>query len=266
MKKRKTDGEALKRYIHEAGLVYKEFEPDATKATISRYVEGTDGYRLETLQRIVERINSGLSRHGLRTIGVADVLTREDITLTDCLYDCLGWEPYLDADDLVLDIIALDMTQGWENLMTAFGKTRATRIRTRLLMLASRVTGVPDGSPALDDVKAWCVSADAMYEKMQRLMKEYQEGYRIRVEPRRYTSLPTYHGARVVADENARHYVTKCRERDWIVREYGFGEHEYLIIADGEAAPLAAAYRAAFDERFLELWDGSAAGPVLGLD
>jgi hypothetical protein len=268
MKGRQLEGDRLNGYRASSGLTYQELirRSGVPKGTVERYMQdGKRGYEATHLAYIIQAINERRAELGLRPIQVADVLVRERITLAACLADFLGWKPHATTRALELQIIAIDMNGGWENLLYALDQSPAESIRVDLLMLGSRVTGLELLSKAVVGVvKSWSQAADGQFEMIRGKFRLYQPQDKVRLEIRRYGELPTFHGVRVKADMQVRYYVTQCVERKLLVPDYSWGEHEYMIIDSSDLGDRAFEYRDRFDNLFDKSWETAQAGTVLG--
>lgn len=246
MEEKKFNGDFLRQARKERGLTQAKLSELAgieSSQTISNIERGKQQPNLSTVKLLAE------------VLGYDERKFYRDapkLTLKDCREDFLAWEHGLEGapeDKLTVSAVAIDLANGWDNVLLTLNHCKSTKIAFEFLVLGGDIADYPE-APA--DVTKWLKISEQQVQHIQERIKIDLTSSTKEVELRikTYVGIPELHGVRATRGDDARWWLTECRPVEGHVNFLDWGRDSYEIYKSADLPPVRE-----FEKRFRKLWN-----------
>ena len=174
------------------------------------------------------------------------------LTFAECRSDFMRWESVGDHDSVEIDTLAIDLADGWENIVAAINSCHANTITFRIMILGGDVT-VDDQDVRSVLTDKWIPAARNSLAYIRNELARFKTNKKnISIQIKTYNRVPTIHGIRARKNGKTRWWIGECRLVDGDLSIYEWGQDDFLVL-DGSKA-LQHARVKAYDRLFSEYW------------
>ena len=246
MEEKRFNGDFLRKIRKERGL---------TQAKLSKLAGIESSQTISNIERGKQQPNFSTVEQLAAALGL-DVRKFDDdapkLTLKDCREDFLAWEHDLEGDPddtLTVSAVAIDLANGWDNVLLTLNHCKSTAIAFEFLVLGGNVDDYPE-APA--DVTKWLkISAQQVEHIQERIQVDLTSSTKaVELRIKTYIGIPQRHGVRATKGDHARWWLTECRPVEGHVNFLDWGRDSYAIY-ESKKVPLVQE----FEKKFNTLWN-----------
>ena len=178
--------------------------------------------------------------------------SESQLTFAECRTDFMRWESVGEHDSVEIDTLAIDLADGWENIVAAINECRANTILFKILVIGGEI--------ALDDeesrsivIDKWLPAAQNSLVYIRKQLAKYNSKKKsVSIQVKTYSRVPTVHGLRAKKNGKLRWWIGECRLVDGDLPIYEWGQNDFLVL-DGSKALMHPRVKT-YDRLFAEYW------------
>lgn len=157
------------------------------------------------------------------------------LTFAECRTDFLRWESANEHDTVQIDTLAIDLADGWENIVAAINACHANNIVFRILVVGAEITENGDGVPSIVTDKWVPAAANSLAHIRKELANFNSTKKNVSIQIKTYNHVPTVHGLRATKNGKTRWWLGECRLTKGELTTYEWGQDDFLVINGSKA-------------------------------
>ena len=174
------------------------------------------------------------------------------LTFAECRTDFIRWEAAGDHDHVEIDTLAIDLADGWENIVAAINSCHANTITFRIMILGGDITVDDEEISSVVNDK-WLPAARNSLAYIRKELARFKTNRKnVSIQIKSYSRVPTIHGLRARKSGKTRWWLGECRKVDGDLSVYEWGQDDFLVL-DGSKAlqhPRVKTYNRLFTEHW----------------